>query len=622
MSFLPIAHRELISAARKRGTWIRRTLFFATMLVIAAFVLVDNANRTPASQGEELFGAIAVCLTFYAATIGIHATADAFGWEKREGTLGLLFLTDLSGTDVVAGKLAAKATNAFYGLLSMLPLLAMPLLLGGVRLERVVLTSVMLIATSIASLSIGLWVSSRSTNERRAMMLTFGLLLVYLAGPIVTAAMSEGVFGGKSQDSWKYGVVSPLMGLLHIQLIQSGGGGAPAWPRELWIYSLVLSLLVSVFALVGAARHLPHSWSPELLEARKKGKRRKANSETGAAPTPAAAANGFKQKIESWKRHYAKRQRPLLNIHPYIWLGERFADKRLMAGVMTALILAIPFIYLPSQGFSFDYTLVVPFFYIAALLLLIWMIAEPIVRLNEDRRAGALELILTTPLQGKEIVRGMQRSMQRIFLVAGGLLALAAAITSQFSRHREVETWAIWVPFLFVSTCFISLRWIGPWVGLSSKSVTTGMLRAFVMVLLPSALWIGLMVMFDLFRLGRRVVLANSSREPVPDIAWLILLLTAAVWLTAFLRCRRLFLRQGRSLGRNIAAFGLLGFLAFAAFILSFLTLAAWEPYIPNGFWIVFLALHATGLAVIAYGWAKPQLELRFRDLATRPFES
>ena len=117
MSFLPIAHRELISAARKPGTWIRRTLFFVTMLGIAAFVTIDSANSSPASQGEQLFDVITTCLVFYAATVGVHATADAFGWEKRDGTLGLLFLTDLSGGDVVAGKLAAKATNAFYGLL-------------------------------------------------------------------------------------------------------------------------------------------------------------------------------------------------------------------------------------------------------------------------------------------------------------------------------------------------------------------------------------------------------------------------------------------------------------------------------------------------------------------------
>ena len=620
MSFLPIAHRELISAARKPGTWIRRTLFFVAMLTIAAFVIVDTANRTPATQGEQLFSVIAGCLAFYAATIGIHATADAFGWEKREGTLGLLFLTDLSGADVVAGKLAAKATNAFYGLLSMLPLLAMPLLLGGVRLERVVLTSVMLIATSIVSLSIGLWVSSRSTNERRAMMLTLGLLLVYLVGPIITAAMSEEVFGGKPEDSWMYGVVSPLMGLLHVQIVSSGGG--PPWPRELWIYSLISTLVVSAVAIVSAARHLPHSWSPELLEARKK--RKRPSTHSNAVPDqPRSPANvSFKQKIDGWKRRYAIHQRPLLNIHPYIWLGERFADKRLMAALMTALILAIPFVYLPAQGFGIDFGLIVPFFYIAAFLLLIWMIAEPIVRLNEDRRAGALELILTTPMQGKEIVRGMQRSMLRIFLIAGVVLALTAAATNHFALQGEIETWAIWMPLLFLAPCFVALRWIGLWIGLSSKSVTTGMLRAIVMVSLPGVLSVGIAVLFDLFRLGRRFGVAYSPNEPIPALAWTVLLITALVWMTVFLRSRRLFTRRGRSMGRSIAAYGLLGFLVVAAFIFSFLTLASWDPYHRNSFLIIFLALHATGMAILAYGWAKPQLELRFRDLATQPFES
>ena len=349
MSFLPIAYRELISAARKPGTWIRRTLFFATMLGIAAFVTIDSARSSPARQGEQLFDVITVCLMIYAATVGVHATADAFGWEKREGTLGLLFLTDLSGGDVVAGKLAAKATNAFYGLLSMIPLLAMPLLLGGVRLERVALTALMLIATSLASLSIGLWVSSRSTNERRAMVLTFGLIFVYLIGPVLIAALSEEIFRGQAKDSWIYGVISPLMGLIHVQIVTQGGAGSPPWPRYLWLYSLGFTCLISALAIINAARHLPHSWSPELLEAKKKRKRPATSSKETSNQSPAQAEVSLKQKADGWKRDYAIRQRPLLNIHPYIWLGERFADKRLMAAIVTVVLLTLPIVFLSTM---------------------------------------------------------------------------------------------------------------------------------------------------------------------------------------------------------------------------------------------------------------------------------
>ena len=59
---------------------------------------------------------------------GRISTADCLSEEKREGTLGLLFLTDLKGYDVVLGKLAATSVSAFYGLLAALPVLAVPVL--------------------------------------------------------------------------------------------------------------------------------------------------------------------------------------------------------------------------------------------------------------------------------------------------------------------------------------------------------------------------------------------------------------------------------------------------------------------------------------------------------------
>ena len=63
---------------------------------------------------------------------GIFTTADCLSEEKREGTLGLLFLTDLKGYDIVLGKIVAASVNWFFGLLALFPVLALSLLMGGV----------------------------------------------------------------------------------------------------------------------------------------------------------------------------------------------------------------------------------------------------------------------------------------------------------------------------------------------------------------------------------------------------------------------------------------------------------------------------------------------------------
>jgi ABC-type Na+ efflux pump permease subunit len=54
-------------------------------------------------------------------------TADCVSREKREGTLGLLFLTPLTVFDVIAGKAAIHVLRALTLFLAALPLLGLPL---------------------------------------------------------------------------------------------------------------------------------------------------------------------------------------------------------------------------------------------------------------------------------------------------------------------------------------------------------------------------------------------------------------------------------------------------------------------------------------------------------------
>ena len=71
-----------------------------------------------------LFIAIGILALSFCLFAGVFLTADCLSEERREGTIGLLFLTDLKGYDVILGKLAASSINSIYGVVSILPLLA------------------------------------------------------------------------------------------------------------------------------------------------------------------------------------------------------------------------------------------------------------------------------------------------------------------------------------------------------------------------------------------------------------------------------------------------------------------------------------------------------------------
>src|SRR5512140_3011983 len=108
MTFLPIVERELRTAARKaRSYWMRLTTAALAMLLLGMVLWVGQLGWRWTSA--ETFRLLSWYAFVYCLLAGVLATADALSAEKRENTLGLLFLTDLHGYDIVLGKLAANS---------------------------------------------------------------------------------------------------------------------------------------------------------------------------------------------------------------------------------------------------------------------------------------------------------------------------------------------------------------------------------------------------------------------------------------------------------------------------------------------------------------------------------
>src|SRR5579859_2775545 len=101
MTFLPVAERELRVAARKRSTiWLRVLAALLALLIGSGFLAISTATGISTAQ----FGALTWLALATTLGAGLFFTADSLSEEKREGTLGFLFLTDLGGLEVVSGK--------------------------------------------------------------------------------------------------------------------------------------------------------------------------------------------------------------------------------------------------------------------------------------------------------------------------------------------------------------------------------------------------------------------------------------------------------------------------------------------------------------------------------------
>ena len=105
MNFLPIVGRELRVAARKRSTfWLRVAAALTAIVIGSGFWLMSQVSGDRAGgMGNELFSVLTWLCLGAGLLSGLFFTSDCLSEEKREGTLGLRFLTDLRGYDVALG---------------------------------------------------------------------------------------------------------------------------------------------------------------------------------------------------------------------------------------------------------------------------------------------------------------------------------------------------------------------------------------------------------------------------------------------------------------------------------------------------------------------------------------
>ncbi|HWI57484.1 MAG TPA: ABC transporter permease, partial [Bacillota bacterium] len=181
MTVLPIVGRELRVAARRRSTYWLRTGAALLVMAIGTWVFLMMQHESPRQIAQVLFGILTGGAVLYALLSGLRSTADCLSEEKREGTLGLLFLTDLKGYDVVFGKLAATSLSAFYGVLAVMPMLAIPLLLGGLTPSEFGRMTLVALNALFFSLTAGIFVSSQSRSAQRAVSATLLVLLGFAA---------------------------------------------------------------------------------------------------------------------------------------------------------------------------------------------------------------------------------------------------------------------------------------------------------------------------------------------------------------------------------------------------------------------------------------------------------
>jgi ABC-type Na+ efflux pump permease subunit len=459
MTFLPIVARELRIAARRPSTYRVRSGAALVLILIGTWLFLMKQHEPRQVIAMGLFCMSTGGVVLYCLLSGVRFTADCLSEEKREGTLGLLFLTDLKGYDVVLGKLVATSLNGFYAVLAVVPVLALPLLLGGVAPDEFGRMAVVTINTLFFSLALGMCVSALSRSARKAMAGTFLLILLFTA--IMPACGAWLALLGKTPQVGKAWLM-PSAGFSYYGAFDANYKLAPA---DFW-WSVAVIHGLGWIALVLATTIAPRAWQDR--------------------PSRAQRLR-WRERWHWWSYgNQAERtefRRRLLDRGAYFWLSARARlGPAYVWGVLGLVGCGWVWGIAKARRDWFEEGTYVLTGLLLNLIIKAWFALEAGKQLAEDRKQGALELLLSTPLTVKDILRGQRLALERQFLgpVMAVLMVFFLFLTASSSdamSQQSPEDRALWMLFwaalmVMLVADLAGLYWVGMWEGLAAKNPT------------------------------------------------------------------------------------------------------------------------------------------------------
>ena len=348
-------------------------------------------------MGRVFFSLLLIGGLIEVATSG-QLASRLFADEQRNGTLGLLFSTGITASEVLVGRLSALLIIPLSRLATLLPCLMIIFLMRGVTPEVALVTLITLLILLAFSLSVNLFASL--IFEEHSSARTFAeLFILVLLGLAPALNLLNRYFTGQALDRiW----LSFTPGYAPYLLYKF-----PHANRELE-YVQLSNLFTSSIALilfVASAVIVSRIWREQTV---------------GAAPSR------WRARLSAIKLRRTRRCKHMLDSNPYQWLIYRDFHPMVMSSVTLGLIAVLWL----SGLWHWSGAWLVPLNFWATLLLIgaviRWMMSYLAARqIGLDRSSGSLELLLTSPLQVGDIISGQQDAIREyvrpLFYAVGAL---------------------------------------------------------------------------------------------------------------------------------------------------------------------------------------------------------
>ena len=390
---LPVIVRELRMAPRHPFTyWPRVGVAAAVFLILLLFVMAGGFRI---GNGWEIFVRLQQVILLLIWVFVPLTTADCLSRERREGTLHLLALTRLSPVDVLLAKACFRLVSALSWLLAAVPMLMIPVLLGGVGERDIRLAMVVDFGSLILAICCGLLASVYSFRWSHAVART--VLFSLVASSMLTYSVLVSV---KSEMSiWQI----PLMSVWTVvdldrvwdHVLQAS---ASDFDQGISLAVKGIAVLVALTLLLGAFG-IRRSWQE----------------------APDLALSGKLHSVfllpRFFRDHFRAVRQAQLMRNPVTWSMEHTTSARVHKWIW--ILTVVITISTTTSLEAFDDPL--PLWILAGAMTIALILGASSSFLVE-RQNGALELLLTTPLTPAQIIEGRVEQLKRDYTWPGVLL--------------------------------------------------------------------------------------------------------------------------------------------------------------------------------------------------------
>ena len=453
MRVLPVIERELRVQARLGFTYGLRVLGATTLLFVCLYFGAREGFES--AIGGRLFGYLNTTL-FISIWIMVPMLAgDCISRERREGTLGLLFMTSLRAREIVLAKVLVHGLRAMTLWLAIVPVITICFLLGGVTWKEGVMSLLVNFSMICWALAAGLIASAVSKVWLRAQLVACGLGFCFAAAflllsgyAILGTAGRDPSFqlphlfgayrarGDFSGQAWGMGLfaVTDLEGWWGTLFGSLKPGNQSAWYRAeigITIFSVLLLLMaveIAAFILRRLWQQNPPRPSQVWLEQQ--------------LTTPVVGVGLFR----FWLRRKLER-------NPIGWLEQRTWSGRLVMWGWLAVLISIYSALFSSNGLD---RIIDPVQNLLGWTLVCTMAATAAGSFRRERETGLLELLLVSPLVVSQIIFGRLRGLWGQFLPA---LVIISAVWMYFTQVFHLQLVSVSIQFLCVS--FVTIPVVG-----------------------------------------------------------------------------------------------------------------------------------------------------------------